>query len=132
VHRAGPHAGRALRRARPGSDRPGRQRQRRRDRAALRRPAPERLRTLTLTNCDTHDNWPPEAVRPIIEAARSGALTEAARLMLADPGFARSPAGLGVGYADPSAPTDEAIRVYLEPLVATPERIENVRRYWLP
>ncbi|HXL45564.1 MAG TPA: alpha/beta fold hydrolase [Candidatus Binatia bacterium] len=40
---------------------------------------PERLRTLTLTNCDTHDNWPPEAVKPIIEAARSGALTEAAR-----------------------------------------------------
>ena len=92
---------------------------------------PERLRTLTLTNCDTHDNWPPEAVKPIVEAARSGALTEAARLMLADPGFARSPAGLGVGYADPLAPTDEAIRVYLEPLVATPERIENVRRYWL-
>src|SRR5206468_2922881 len=92
---------------------------------------PERLRTLTLTNGDTHDNWPPEAVKPIIEAARSGALTEAARLMLADPGFARSPAGLGVGYADPSAPTDEAIRVYLEPLVATPERIENSRRYWL-
>ncbi len=92
---------------------------------------PERLRTLTLTNCDTHDNWPPEAVKPIIEAARSGALTEAARLMLADPGFARSPAGLGVGYADPSALADEAVRVYLEPLVATPERIENVRRYWL-
>src|SRR5580698_9767509 len=21
---------------------------------------PERIRTLTLTNCDTHDNWPPE------------------------------------------------------------------------
>src|SRR5207249_2167252 len=50
---------------------------------------PERLRTLTLTNCDTHDNWPPEAVKPIVEAARSGALTEAARLMLADPGLAR-------------------------------------------
>src|SRR5579872_393861 len=26
---------------------------------------PERVRTLTLTNCDTHDNWPPEAFRPI-------------------------------------------------------------------
>jgi pimeloyl-ACP methyl ester carboxylesterase len=22
---------------------------------------PDRVRTLTLTNCDTHDNWPPEA-----------------------------------------------------------------------
>jgi pimeloyl-ACP methyl ester carboxylesterase len=92
---------------------------------------PARLRTLTLTNCDVHDNWPPAAVLPIIEAARSGALTEGARLMLADPGFARSEAGLGVGYADPSALTDEAVAVYLAPLVATPERIENVRRYWL-
>src|SRR2546426_6442803 len=64
---------------------------------------PERLRTLTLTNCDAHDNWPPEAVRPIVEAARSGALAEGARLMLADLDFARSGAGLGVGYADPSA-----------------------------
>ncbi|HWF69382.1 MAG TPA: alpha/beta fold hydrolase, partial [Mycobacterium sp.] len=25
---------------------------------------PDRIRTLTLTNCDTHDNWPPEAFKP--------------------------------------------------------------------
>src|SRR6201993_5220683 len=24
---------------------------------------PERVRSLTLTNCDTHDNWPPEAFK---------------------------------------------------------------------
>jgi hypothetical protein len=28
---------------------------------------PERVRTLTLTNCDTHDNWPPEAFKPLSE-----------------------------------------------------------------
>lgn len=28
---------------------------------------PHRLRTLTLTNCDTHDNWPPAATLPMIE-----------------------------------------------------------------
>ena len=92
---------------------------------------PERLRTLTLTNCDVHDNWPPAAVLPMIEAARSGALTVGARLMLQDPEFARSPAALGVGYANPSALTDEAVRVYLEPVLSTPERVENSRRYWL-
>src|SRR5215469_4555880 len=27
---------------------------------------PERVRTLTLTNCDTHDNWPPEAFKPFL------------------------------------------------------------------
>src|SRR5205085_10806007 len=90
-----------------------------------------RLRTLTLTNCDVHDNWPPPAVLPIVEAARSGALADAVRAMLADPAVARSPAGLGVGYADPSVLTDEVVRVYLEPLVAPPERAENMRRYWL-
>jgi pimeloyl-ACP methyl ester carboxylesterase len=92
---------------------------------------PARLRTLTLTNCDVHDNWPPEGILPIIEAARSGALTEGARLFLADLEFARSEAGLGVGYADPSVLTQESVRVYIEPLVATPEASENVRRYWL-
>jgi pimeloyl-ACP methyl ester carboxylesterase len=25
---------------------------------------PERVRSLTLTDCDTHDNWPPEAFKP--------------------------------------------------------------------
>jgi pimeloyl-ACP methyl ester carboxylesterase len=91
----------------------------------------DRLRSLTLTNCDTHDNWPPPATLPLIEAARTGMLIEGARLMLADPDVARSEAGLGVGYADPSVLTDEVVRVYLEPLLASPEASENVRRYWL-
>jgi pimeloyl-ACP methyl ester carboxylesterase len=92
---------------------------------------PERLRTLTLTNCDTHDNWPPAGILPLIEAARAGVLMDGARLMLADGDFARSEAGLGVGYADPSVLTAEVIRVYLEPLLASPEARENARRYWL-
>src|SRR5215470_12183761 len=28
---------------------------------------PELVRTLTLTNCDTHDNWPPEAFKPFVD-----------------------------------------------------------------
>src|SRR5712675_3436355 len=28
---------------------------------------PNRVRSLTLTNCDTHDNWPPEAFTPFVE-----------------------------------------------------------------
>src|SRR5580765_7536857 len=27
---------------------------------------PERVRSLTLTDCDTHDNWPPEAFKPFL------------------------------------------------------------------
>src|ERR1700693_1656676 len=36
---------------------------------------PERVRTLTLTNCDTHDNWPPEAFRPFVDMAIAGSLS---------------------------------------------------------
>src|SRR5262249_39396730 len=35
---------------------------------------PERLRSLTLTNGDTHDNWPPEPFKSTLAAAASGQL----------------------------------------------------------
>jgi pimeloyl-ACP methyl ester carboxylesterase len=92
---------------------------------------PERIRSLTLTNCDVHDHWPPPAILPTIEAARSGALIAGARLMLEQPELAHSEGGLGVGYANPETLSDETVQVYLEPLLATPERMENARRYWL-
>src|ERR1700680_3366135 len=28
---------------------------------------PQRVRTLALTNCDTHENWPAEAFKPFVE-----------------------------------------------------------------
>src|SRR6202048_2544807 len=33
---------------------------------------PQRVRTLILTDCDTHDNWPPEALQPFLEMAADG------------------------------------------------------------
>src|SRR5258708_15129131 len=33
---------------------------------------PERVRTLTLTNCDAHDNWPPEAFKPFVDMVKAG------------------------------------------------------------
>ena len=30
---------------------------------------PQRVRTLTLTDCDAHDNWPPEAFKPFLAMA---------------------------------------------------------------
>jgi pimeloyl-ACP methyl ester carboxylesterase len=32
--------------------------------------APDRFRSLTLTNCDVHDNWPPPPFMPIVDLAR--------------------------------------------------------------
>src|SRR6202020_3440377 len=33
---------------------------------------PERIRSLTLTDGDTHDNWPPEAFKPFLAMEASG------------------------------------------------------------
>ena len=33
---------------------------------------PDRIRTLTLTNCDVHDNFPPEAFKPFVDLAAVG------------------------------------------------------------
>src|SRR5215471_7010795 len=35
---------------------------------------PERVRSLTLTDCDTHDNWPPKAAAALFNAAVEGRL----------------------------------------------------------
>jgi len=75
---------------------------------------PERVRTLTLTNCDTHDNWPPEAFKPTLAAAAAGQLAPALRSMLADVGFARS-GGFGNAYARPEALTWALTRILTWP-----------------
>ena len=45
---------------------------------------PDRVRTLTLTNCDTHDNWPPEAFKPFVEMVSAGGLSKTLYAMLGD------------------------------------------------
>src|SRR5262245_20541153 len=45
---------------------------------------PHRLRTLTLTNCDAHDNWPPALTLPMVEAARHGTLLAAYEALIED------------------------------------------------
>ncbi len=50
---------------------------------------PQRLATLTLTNCDTSDNLPPEAFKPTVDLAAAGALAPAAVTLLGDLDAAR-------------------------------------------
>src|ERR1700704_566621 len=45
---------------------------------------PDRIRTLTLTNCDTHDNWPPEAFKPFVKMVAAGGLSKTLNAMLGD------------------------------------------------
>src|SRR5882724_8061346 len=90
---------------------------------------PERVRTLTLTNCDTHDNWPPEAFRPFVDMVKSGGLRDALDAMLADKAIFRSPGALGPAYEQPETVTDETIETYLRPLVRSEQRTRDLRRF---
>jgi len=90
---------------------------------------PERVRSLTLTNCDVHDGWPPKLALPMIEAARQGTLCDAYDLVMRDPEARRT--RFARTLTDPSVMTDEVIRVYLEPILSSDERKHNFHRYWI-
>jgi pimeloyl-ACP methyl ester carboxylesterase len=87
---------------------------------------PERLRTFTLTNCDTHDNLPPEAFKPTVELAERGKLAPTAGALLADLEVAR--ATIGVGYEHPETLDEETLRAFFEPIAGTPERARDFER----
>jgi pimeloyl-ACP methyl ester carboxylesterase len=80
---------------------------------------PQRIRTLTLTNCDVHDNYPPPALAPILAAVREGRLGAIGQGMLGN--LAVAQATLSVGYEHPDRLTEDMVRTYLEPLFRTPE-----------
>jgi len=88
---------------------------------------PDRLRTFPLTNCDTHDNVPPEAFKPTVELAKSGALAPSAPVLMADLAAARA-AVFAMGYEDPEFLTLEMVRAFLEPVIGTPERALQFER----
>jgi pimeloyl-ACP methyl ester carboxylesterase len=90
---------------------------------------PERVRSLTLTNCDTHDNWPPEAFKPFLAMAAAGGLTGTLNAMLADKAIYRSPEALGPAYEHPEQVSDEVIERYLRPLVRSDKRTLDLQRF---
>jgi pimeloyl-ACP methyl ester carboxylesterase len=90
---------------------------------------PERVRSLTLTNCDTHDNWPPEAFRPFLENAAAGGLSGTLNRMLSDKNVYRSPQALGPAYEHPGSVSDETIDKYLRPLVRSEARTRDFERF---
>lgn len=89
---------------------------------------PQRLRTLTLTNCDVHDNWPPAQILPSIELARQGRLLDRYAAMIDQPAVRYE--RWKSAYADTSVLTDEVYRAYLEPLMASAHTRAAFHRYW--
>lgn len=85
---------------------------------------PRRVRSLLLTNCDAEIDCPPPALQPVIDLAREGQFVpQWLAPWLADHASARSPQGLGgMTFTFPQNPSDEAIEMYLRPLVEHPEQ----------
>jgi pimeloyl-ACP methyl ester carboxylesterase len=98
---------------------------------------PTRLTSLVLTNCDVHDGWPPPQVLPLMKHARNGTIASIFQPMIDRPDLARERYARGDSvplfrnYADPSVLTDDVIRLYLQPLLSSRERIDAFERYWL-
>src|SRR5229473_7720737 len=90
---------------------------------------PDRVRSLTLTDCDTHDNWPPEAFKPFVAMAAAGGLRGTLETMLSDKGVYRSPQALGPAYEHPEQLSDDSIESYLRPFVKTEQRTRDLQRF---
>ena len=90
---------------------------------------PERVRSLTLTDCDTHDNWPPEAFKPFLAMAAAGGLSGTLNAMLSDKQVYRSAGALGPAYEHPEQVSDDTIETYLRPLVRSERRTHDLQRF---
>jgi pimeloyl-ACP methyl ester carboxylesterase len=90
---------------------------------------PQRVRSLTLTDCDVHDNWPPAAFKPFLAMAAGGGLRGTLEAMLSNKDIYRSPQALGPAYEHPEQVTDESIETYLRPLVTTEQRTRDLQRF---
>jgi pimeloyl-ACP methyl ester carboxylesterase len=90
---------------------------------------PQRLRSLTLTDCDAHDNWPPEAFKPFLAMAAAGGLRSTLEAMIRDKNVYRSAAALGPAYQHPEGVSDEAIDTYLQPFLQSGQRLRDFERF---
>ena len=90
---------------------------------------PQRVRSLTLTNCDAHDNWPPEAFKPVLAMSAAGGLHGALEAMLADKNVYRAEQALGPAYEHPQHVADETIDRYLQPHVRSAQRTHDLERF---
>lgn len=89
---------------------------------------PQRIRSLTLTNCDVQDNYPPPAFAATRARAAAGVFSARRQELLADIELARP--FFASAYEHVERVSADTLRAYLEPLFATPEATRNLER-WL-
>jgi pimeloyl-ACP methyl ester carboxylesterase len=90
---------------------------------------PGRIRTLVLTNSDTHNNYPPQALEQFEAVVKAGGTGTLGKRMLEDHDFARQT--FAIAYEDTATLTDESIDFYLRPLVESEESIKKLERFIL-
>ncbi len=88
---------------------------------------PERVRTLTLTNCDTHDNYPPPALAGFVELAKNGQIAATIQRVFDEPEFGKSL--LGTAYERPGDLSAETVAMYLQPWLASAEAAGHLERF---
>ena len=88
---------------------------------------PERLHTLTLTNCEAHDNLPPKALLPAVLLARMGLFARLGRWLAHDIPRARKRV-YGGGYQDVANLPEDVVRAWVEPLLGTAESARQYQR----
>ena len=88
---------------------------------------PQRLATLTLTNCDTVDNLPPEAFKPMVELAAAGNLAPSAVAMFGNL-EAAAKISFASGYEHLDRIDRDVIRSYLQPCFGTLEQARQFER----
>lgn len=87
---------------------------------------PERIRTFTLTNCDTHDNYPPPALEGFIGLAKNGQIGATVQRVFDDPEFGKNL--LGTAYEHPEELSRETIDAYLQPWLEG-DRAKDLERF---
>ena len=87
---------------------------------------PERIRTLTLTNCDTHDNYPPAALQGFVTLAQNGQIGATIQRVFDEPEFAKNL--LGTAYEKPEELSKETLDAYLRPWLEG-DRARDLERF---
>jgi pimeloyl-ACP methyl ester carboxylesterase len=88
---------------------------------------PERVRTLTLTNCEVHDLWPNALLAGFYQGVEAGVVPQAMKQMLVDVGLAQRELGALV-YEEAEFFTADSVQIYLAPIVSSASRIEQFQR----
>jgi len=87
---------------------------------------PHRVRSLTLTNSDVHDNFPPEAFLPIQELATQGLMVDGMAALAGDPAAIR--AALETSFQRPESIPDATLLGFFGPF-ASADRAAALQDY---